>query len=176
LELNRRGTILEEVYATILLSSILTPFPTTYVDLRSPAGAGFGALVYNYDGEVYASDEGRMFAEMGDTTFRLGHVSQPYQELIRSPAMQLIAASGLAESLPGCSDCAFVPYCGADPVFTLARDGDPVGHRASNEHCRRHMGLFNILFGYLAEADPVVLRTFLCWVHHQPPAQLKTVR
>jgi hypothetical protein len=35
---------------------------------------GIGALVYNYDGDIYASDEGRMLAEMGDRTFRLGSV------------------------------------------------------------------------------------------------------
>jgi hypothetical protein len=28
-----------------------------YVDLMSPAGIGIGAVVYNYDGHVYASDE-----------------------------------------------------------------------------------------------------------------------
>jgi hypothetical protein len=36
--------------------------PIGYVDLRSPAGAGLGALVYNYDGSVFASVEGRMLA------------------------------------------------------------------------------------------------------------------
>ena len=50
--------------------------PIGYVDLRSPAGIGLGALVYNYDGKVFASDEGRMLAEMGDRTFELGHVER----------------------------------------------------------------------------------------------------
>jgi hypothetical protein len=45
--------------------------PLGYVDLRRPAGIGLGALVYNYDGKVFASDEGRMLAEMGDRTFEL---------------------------------------------------------------------------------------------------------
>ena len=27
---------------------------------------GIGVMVYNYNGEVYLSDEGRMLAEMGD--------------------------------------------------------------------------------------------------------------
>lgn len=42
---------IEEAYASILLGHILTPFPTGYVDLRSPAGAGLGAIVYNMMGE-----------------------------------------------------------------------------------------------------------------------------
>ena len=53
---------------------MLTNDDPGYVDLTSPAGIGIGALVYNYDGDVYASDEGRMLAEMGDQTFRLGNV------------------------------------------------------------------------------------------------------
>ena len=51
---------------------MLADRPLGYVDLRSPAGIGLGALVYNYDGKVFASDEGRMLAEMGDRTFELG--------------------------------------------------------------------------------------------------------
>jgi hypothetical protein len=82
--------------------------------------------------------------------------------------MQMLAAAGLAESLPGCSDCAFVPYCGPDIAAALARANDPVGHRARSEHCVRHNGLFRILFRYLAGADPDVMSTFLAWVHHRP--------
>jgi His-Xaa-Ser system radical SAM maturase HxsB len=165
LEINRHGYLIEEAYAKILLSSILTPFPTTYVDLRSPVGSGFGTLVYNYDGGVYASDEGRMLKEVGNDSLRLGSVTDSYQTLMRSPAMELLAASGLAETLPGCSDCAFVPYCGPDPAGSLSRHGDPVGHRAESEDCQRHMGLFNILFGHLAEGFPGTLRIFEDWVH-----------
>jgi uncharacterized protein len=57
-----------------LLKKMLTNADPGYVDLTSPAGIGIGALVYNYDGDIYASDEGRMLAEMGDRTFRLGNV------------------------------------------------------------------------------------------------------
>lgn len=169
LALNWAGIQIAEATATILLTSILTPFPTTYTDLRSPSGAGLGTLVYNYDGSVYASDEGRMLAEMGITALRMGSVTQPYQQLLRSDALQLLAAAGLAESLPGCSDCAFVPYCGSDVAAALAREGDPVGHRARSEHCTRHTGLFQLLFRYLAAADPEIIRIFLAWVHHRPP-------
>src|ERR1700730_16068039 len=39
---------------------------------RGPAGISLGALVYNYDGNVFASDEGRMLAQIGDRTLELG--------------------------------------------------------------------------------------------------------
>ena len=167
--LNRGGHTLEEAYTTILLTHILTPFPTGYVDLRSPTGAVLGALVYNYDGMVYASDESRMLAEMGDQSFCLGHVSQPYRSLMQSEAVQLILASGIAESLPGCSDCVFLPYCGADPVYALARQGDPVGHRPTSGFCHKQTGMFRILFSLLHKQDSEVLRVFLAWITHRDP-------
>jgi His-Xaa-Ser system radical SAM maturase HxsB len=163
LSLNRQGVWIAEVYASLLLRSILTPFPTGYVDLRSPVGAGFGTFVYNYEGDVYASDEGRMLAEMGDHALRLGSVHDEYRDLVSSEAMHLLAGSGLAESLPGCSDCAFVHYCGPDPAGSVSAFGEPVGHRAFSEHCKRHTGLFHILFRKLSEGDDQTARIFNEW-------------
>jgi hypothetical protein len=51
IEINKSGRVFAEVYASIILRKMLTPFQTGYVDLRSPAGIGLGGLVYNYDGE-----------------------------------------------------------------------------------------------------------------------------
>ena len=41
-----------EHFATILLSRILTPFFTGFVDLQSPSGAGISGVIYDYDGSV----------------------------------------------------------------------------------------------------------------------------
>ena len=53
--LNRKGTDIAEIFAKLLLTKILTPLSTSFVDLQSPAGAGISVAVYNYDGDVYAS-------------------------------------------------------------------------------------------------------------------------
>ena len=82
LELNRSGYDFTEFYAATILAKMLTPFEPGYVDLRSPSGIGIAAIVYNYDGDVYASDESRMLAEMGDKTFRIGNVhTDSYEEI-----------------------------------------------------------------------------------------------
>ena len=117
-ELNQQGIDFQEVYARIILSKILTPFPSGYVDLQSPAGLGIGVIVYNYDGDVYASDESRMLAEMGDRRFRLGNVHEhSYEEIFLSKALRSTLHASCVEALPGCADCAFQPFCGADPVY-----------------------------------------------------------
>jgi His-Xaa-Ser system radical SAM maturase HxsB len=161
--LNRRGVFIGERYATILLKKMLTNDDPGYMDLRSPAGIGIGALVYNYDGNVYASDEGRMLAEMGDETFRLGDVhTSTYADILLSDALLDPLEQSIALSAPMCSDCALEPYCGADPVFHHATTGDFLGRKPISEFCRRNMGLAEFLLTKY-EDDMHARRTFLSW-------------
>ena len=84
LEVNHNGRHFPEFYAALISKRMFADRPLGYVDLRSPAGSGLGALVYNYDGKVFASDEGRMLAEIGDRTFKLGGVTDSYGSLVFS--------------------------------------------------------------------------------------------
>jgi len=166
LALNRRGVEMTEIYAKIVLTKIMTPFPTMFADLQSPSAAGIGAVIYNYDGDVYATDEARMLAEMGDKTFRLGNVHEnTYEELFQSETLRALVAASVNESLPGCSDCAYQLYCGADPVFHHATQGDVVGHRPTSEFCQRNMGVINELFRYIRADDRAIMRIFWAWVY-----------
>ncbi len=164
IELNRNGTFFSESFACTLLRKIMTPFGVGFVDLQSPTGEGFGVVLYNHDGSVYASDEARMLGEMGDFTYRLGTVNDSYAAIFFGETMLDIAAAGVAESLPGCSDCTFVPYCGADPIRHYRTQGDPVGHRPTSSFCRKNMGVFRHLFGLLDSGDPEIERIFLSWL------------
>jgi His-Xaa-Ser system radical SAM maturase HxsB len=153
IELNRSGRPMVEIYAQILLRKILTPFPTGYVDLQSPSGAGIAAVVYDYDGEVYASDEGRMLAAMGDRSFRLGHVNDSFPEIFGGPLLHGLVEGSCHETMPGCSECAFSPFCGVDPVFNWATQDDPIGHRPTSTFCARNMAIIRYLFDILRSDD-----------------------
>jgi His-Xaa-Ser system radical SAM maturase HxsB len=172
ISVNSQGTYLSEGYASLLLTNILTPFSSGYVDLRSPAGGGVGALLYNYDGGVYPSDEARMLLEMGEDGLRLGSVDQPLKELLTSPIIELLLSAGVAEALPGCSDCALVPYCGADPIEHYARQGDPIGHRAFSAFCQRNTELLTHLFRLLRDGDEQTRRVLLSWMSRRSLADL----
>lgn len=163
LAVNREGYELEESHAALLLSQLLTPFSHGYVDLRSPTGAGFGTVVYDYDGRVYPTDEARMLAAMGDHSWCMGRVEDSREQWMMSPAMQRVVAAGVAESLPGCSDCAFVPLCGADPVDHYARQGDAVGHRPTSDFCAKQMALFDLLVQRLTEGNAIDRATLERW-------------
>jgi len=145
-ELNSRGVPMVEIYASIIAKKMLTNADPGYVDLTSPAGIGIGALVYNYDGDIYASDEGRMLAEMGDRTFRLGNVhDSSYADVMLSEDLLGPLMESITLSAPMCATCAFEPYCGADPVFHYATVGDFTGHKAMSAFCSRNMGVFTLL-------------------------------
>lgn len=161
---NSQGVTLSEGYTSLLLANILTPFSSGYVDLRSPLGAGLGTLLYNYDGDVYPSDEARMLLEMGESGLRLGSVAQPLQELMRSPVIELLLSAGIAEALPGCSDCALVPYCGADPIEHFAKQADPIGHRAFSSFCQKNTALLTHLFLLLRDGSEQTQRVLLSWL------------
>ena len=168
LEVNRGGRFLVETYAQLLLARMLTPFPTGYVDLQSPAGAGIGVAVYNYDGDVYASDEARMLAEMGDTTFRLGNVERDtYEEIFGGETLRALVESSVIEAWPGCADCAFQPWCGADPIFNYATQASVVGHRPTNDFHRKHDFLFRHLLARYEE-DEMTRKIFWSWILNVP--------
>lgn len=164
IKLNLNGERFVERYAAIILTKMLTPFNPGYVDLMSPAGIGTQALVYNYDGDIYASDEGRMLAEMGDKTFRLGNaMTNSYEDIIFSDALLNPIEDSFTGSVPMCSECAFEPYCGAEPVFHHATQGDPVGHKPTSGFCTRNMEIFRHLIE-LMENSPEIERIFRSWV------------
>lgn len=165
LDVNRKGYRLAEVYTQILLTKILTPHSTRYVDMQSPAGEAWNVLVYNYDGDVYASDESRMLAEMHDRTFRLGNVHKDTRHSIftSDAALRMFQAS-CNQALAGCSDCAFRTYCTADPVYHHATQGDMYGSRPASGLCARNMEVFNHLFSLIEENDPDTMRILWSWI------------
>lgn len=174
LDINRRGYNLVEIYSTILLKKMLTPHGTGYVDLQSPSGAGLSVLVYNYDGDVYATDESRMLAEMKDRTFRLGNVlTHTRAQIFTSPAFVRVLEAACNQSLPGCSDCAFQAYCGSDPIYHHATQGDMVGHRPTSGFCRRNMETIKYLFGLLETDSPDLQNILWGWVTERNLAEMR---
>ena len=88
-------------------------------------------------------------------------------------ARALVATSCL-ETLPGCSECAFAPYCGADPIYHWVTQRDPVGHRPSSGFCQKNMAIFKHLFNLLRSGDPFVERLFVAWASHRRLPQPET--
>lgn len=164
IEINKSGEMFVEEFATLILRKILTPFPIGFVDLQSPAGIVNGVVVYNYDGYVYASDESRMLAEYQDYTFRLGHVTDKYEDLFYGRKVQELSRIWATEHIAGCADCAFQSICGADPVRNYSTQGDAYGFRPTSTFCSKHKAIIEHLFGLLLDRRHEVLPIFQSWI------------
>jgi His-Xaa-Ser system radical SAM maturase HxsB len=163
LELNRKGVEFTEFFAATILTKMLSSNEPGFVDLMNPAGIGIAGIVYNYDGNVYASDESRMLAEMHDHTFKLGNLEQDsYEEIMLSDALLDNLEQSFTLSAPMCSDCAFEPYCGSDPVFHHALYGDPLGRKSESAFCERNIKIFKYLINKMT-SDEMAHKTFLRW-------------
>jgi radical SAM protein with 4Fe4S-binding SPASM domain len=148
-----------------VLTKMLTSQDPGFVDLMSPAGMAIAGIVYNYDGSVYASDESRMLAEMRDDTFKLGNVLQnSYEELLTADALLNPLEESFTMSVPMCSDCAYEPFCGADPVFHYATAKDFTARKPDSVFCKRNMTIFKYLIE-LMESDPYVKNLFVRWAN-----------
>lgn len=164
IEINKQGTFFREVYAAIILRKMLTPYTTGFVDLQSPAGTVNSVLIYNYDGYVYASDESRMLAENGDHTFRLGRISDKYEEIVYGEKVRKIGKVWANEALAGCSDCPVKAYCGADPVRHHSTQGDMYGFRPSSFVCKKNKAIIEHLISLIIERGDEVMPIFRSWL------------
>ncbi len=163
-ELNIQGVPFREEYAALILRKVLTPFGTGFVDLQSPAGIGISVIVYNYNGGLYASDESRMLAEMGDEKFRLGDLMRDsFEDIMLSDFLVSTLKETMAEGVPGCADCALMPFCGSDPVRHYRTQRDLVGFKPTSDFCRKNMGIIKHLI-CLLEDDPMSSKVLRQWV------------
>jgi His-Xaa-Ser system radical SAM maturase HxsB len=174
IELNLAGIPLVEGYACILLSRILTPFATGFVDLQSPIGAGINGVIYDYNGDVYPCDEARMLAKMGDRRFYLGNVNRDsYLDIFTSPVLQELIEVSCVETLPGCHSCPLQPFCGSDPVRNYAIQGNLVGHRPTSDFCMKHKAIIEFLLELVDQDDPGVMDVFWSWITNRSVAEVR---
>lgn len=164
IETNLAGHYFVEEYARLLLTRILTPFTTGFVDLQSPTGAGIGGVIYDYDGRVYVADEGRMLARKGDTKFLMGTVDDSYISIFGGETVRAVVGASCVECLPQCIDCAFQLWCGADPVRNYTTQGDLIGYRPTNEFCEKNMKVIKFLVKLVETADEKVKSVLWSWL------------
>jgi radical SAM protein with 4Fe4S-binding SPASM domain len=165
IEINKKGTPFMENSAAILLSKILTGHDPKFLDLRSPCGAGIGQVVYHYNGAVYTCDEGRMLSALGDESFRISSsVDQfSFDQLGESPVVMSCCTASCQEVMPGCSQCAYQPYCGTCPVINHKLEGHI--YKKSAYLCAIRLGVLDIIFDYLK--NPHLRDILLTWVRSE---------
>lgn len=161
---NQAGYQMAEGHAVIFLRKILNHYSDNYMELRSPCGAGIGQIAYYYDGQVYTCDEGRMLSEMGMPDFCLGNVNDTsYDNLMESKVCKITCQASVLESLPGCCDCVYHPYCGVCPVVNYAMEQNIYSREANNYKCKIYKGMLDTIFDYLYD-NKEVMEIFKLWL------------
>ena len=174
IQLNLSGIRFEEFYTCLLLTRILTPFSTGFVDLQSPSGAGISGVIYDYNGDVFPADEARMLARMGDRRFYMGNVfKDSYKSIFGGDLLREIVSKSCIEIIPYCSSCVYRTYCGSDPVRNYRETGDLIGKHPDNDFCKKNRLIFDMLFEKLKRNDPDEMDVFWSWITGQ---SLKEVR
>jgi His-Xaa-Ser system radical SAM maturase HxsB len=121
LDLNYRGKHFYEVTAVTYLTKILFNRDYNNLDMRSPCGAAIGQLAFNYNGDVYTCDEGRMIARMGDDMFKLGNIKENnLEELVNNDLGKSVCLASCTNGLPGYEDSVYQPYLGICPVYNYS--------------------------------------------------------
>jgi len=119
LNLNKKGVIIKERMATVLLTKLLAKQDPGYVDIMNPAGAGRAVLTYMPNGDIYPGDEARM---IGDDFFKLGNVFEDsYEEVMKSPKMFSICQSSVLELYD--YNSFYLPWSGTDPILNYKLQG-----------------------------------------------------
>jgi His-Xaa-Ser system radical SAM maturase HxsB len=164
IQLNLNGTRFVEFYTSLLLTRILTPFSTGFVDLQSPSGAGISGAIYDHNGDVFPADEARMLARMGDRRFFLGNVfKDSYESIFGGNLLREIVSKSCIEVMPYCSSCVCRTYCGSDPVRNYLETGDLIGKRP-NDFCKKNKLIFDMIFKKLKHNDPDEMDVFWSWI------------
>jgi His-Xaa-Ser system radical SAM maturase HxsB len=165
IELNKQGVEILEKKAALYLQKIFTDSDPNYMELRSPCGAGTGQMAYNFDGRVYTCDEGRMIGRMGDPIFEIGDVNAGtlHRDYVGHETVRAMAAASYLDSVPGCSDCAYNPYCGVCPIYNYVEQGDLFGKMPGSDWCKVSMGICDYLFGRLADEGEGLKALLLRW-------------
>lgn len=168
IDLNLKGHSFVDYYSSLLIRRILTPFSTGFMDLQTPAGAGISGAMYDFDGNVYPTDEARMLARMGDDIFKIGNVMKDsYNEIFYNPKLVNITKSSITQATTGCNNCVYNVYCGSDPIRNYVESGDIIGYRPSSEFCKKNTLIFEHLMGIIKTNNPDIMNVFWSWINRK---------
>jgi len=139
LDLRKKGVDISEYFLELILTKLFGN-ESGYMDLRSPCGASYGQIVYNYNGDIYTCDEGRMIQS---DRFIIGKVHQNNLKSIlkQNESVRVLDASITEQYY--CDYCAFKPYCGICPVLNYQQKGKLDINILESKRCAIYFEMIN---------------------------------
>jgi radical SAM protein with 4Fe4S-binding SPASM domain len=158
----------EEFYASMCIRNAFGRQSSGYVDFKSPSNFLSSYCVIDFDGKIYPSDEARMLSRSKHVDLAMGTMSDGFDEEKRD-SLNFRSIHHVNED---CTHCAYMPFCGNDPIDDLSRYGRVDVPKQDTWFCNRQIDLFDFTFGKISEEDPKWMRMFLKWIFRSknPPA------
>lgn len=139
-ELNKKGVIINENIATIIIYKLVKGIDSGYAEMQIPCGAVIGQLVYDYDGSIYSCDEGRTMPD-----FKVGNIfTSEYKDLLNCPITKTLQS--ISNLTASCDECPYFTFCGICPLEIYNTEKGFITNIPSNYRCKIHMGMFEFLF------------------------------
>ncbi|MBU0579570.1 MAG: His-Xaa-Ser system radical SAM maturase HxsB, partial [Candidatus Margulisbacteria bacterium] len=139
----KKSGLFIEYTALTFLVKILAGRDPGQLDLRSPCGAGIGQILYNYDGNVFSCDEGRMLEE---DLFKIGNVyNNSYKDIVSNKAVKSICAASCLDGTY-CDSCVYKVYCGICPAWNYGESGKLFTQLHENRKHLLNEGVLDFLF------------------------------
>jgi len=143
LELNKKGVLIKERLASVILDKVLNKRDPGYVELMSPCGAGRSTIAYMPDGSCYPCDEARM---VGENMFKLGNIlDESYEDLMKKENLLHLLEASLVNLWD--YNSVFSPWIGTCPVVNYALQKNIV----PQIHCSYMHKAYKFQFGYIFE-------------------------
>lgn len=137
----QQGFQINEGHLDIILRKVFS-HDNGYMDLRFPCGAAYGQRAYNFDGNIYTCDEGRMLKEQ---KFCIGNVKEHPNNIINNLNGLNTFLSSISE-LSYCEFCVYKPFCGTCPIINWKEHKDHFTQTYNNRRCKIYQGMFDYVF------------------------------
>jgi radical SAM protein with 4Fe4S-binding SPASM domain len=124
------------------------------------------ACIINYDGNVFGSDEARMLYESTkNSVLPLGKIINDKLVPNKMAAHESILSSSFSELTPHCDTCAYMPFCGSDPIHHLASQGDFVGFKPNSDFCQQTITMNDLLINKIKSGE-ITNEMVALWLNH----------
>lgn len=164
LEINKEDNFIEE-FTLIHLKKIFRLSDNSYTDLQSPSGHALGAIIINYDGNIFGSDEARMLWETTKSNeLILGKITNNGINFQTGKTINLLSDTFIS-CTPGCEDCTYQPYCGSDPLYHLSTQGDHIGNKSLSFFCQLERMIYDHIFTIISH-NTNSMDIFKRWLNH----------
>ncbi len=131
---------------SLYLTKLFSPDASSHMDTMSPAGYATSGFLLNYDGRVFGSDEARMLYESTkNERLTIGRLTNTEFKLEEDTFHRRLLAESFLETSSICSTCAYLPFCGLDPIATLNQQGDLTGFKKELSQCQLTIGMLDLI-------------------------------